>query len=163
MVGMDAFTDRLNPDMCIVTATAGNERAGCLVGFASQCSIRPARFMVWLSKVNRTYEVACDAEFLAVHLLTRDEHRLAELFGGETGHRVDKFARTTWIRGHGGAAVLRDACAWFVGRIERQCDGGDHVGFVLDPVQSGERGKADGRPILRLGDVRSLSPGHPVE
>ncbi|MFJ7073510.1 flavin reductase family protein [Streptomyces sp. NPDC098781] len=163
MVVMDAFTDRLNPDMYVVTATVGDERAGCLVGFASQCSIRPVRFMVWLSKVNRTYEVARDAEFLAVHLLTPDEHELAELFGGETGHRVDKFARASWVRGHGGAAVLRDACAWFVGRVEQQCEGGDHVGFVLDPVRSGERGKADGQPILRLGDVRSISPGHPVE
>ncbi|MFG1664952.1 flavin reductase family protein [Streptomyces sp. Y7] len=163
MAVMDAFTDRLNPDVYVVTATAGGERAGCLVGFASQCSIQPVRFMVWLSKVNRTYEVACEAEFLAVHLLTRDEHELAELFGGETGHQVDKFARAAWIRGRGGAALLRDACAWFVGRVERQVDGGDHVGFVLDPVESGERDRADGRPILRLGDVRSISPGHPVE
>lgn len=52
MVCMDAFIDRLNPDMYVVTATAGDERAGCLVGFASQCSIRPVRFVVWLSKVN---------------------------------------------------------------------------------------------------------------
>ncbi|MFF1320853.1 flavin reductase family protein [Streptomyces chartreusis] len=162
MVVMDAFTRRLNPDMYIVTATAGNERAGCLVGFASQSSIQPVRFTVWLSKVNRTYEVAREAEFLAVHLLTREQYELARLFGGETGHRVDKFARTAWIRENGGAAVLRDACAWFVGSIEQQFDGGDHVGFILDPVQSGERDKTDGQPILRLSDVRSINPGHPV-
>lgn len=30
----------------------GRERAGCLVGFASQCSLRPVRFAVWLSEAN---------------------------------------------------------------------------------------------------------------
>jgi flavin reductase (DIM6/NTAB) family NADH-FMN oxidoreductase RutF len=162
MVGMDAFIDRLNPDMYVVTATAGDERAGCLVGFASQCSIRPVRFVVWLSKVNRTYEVARAADFLAVHLLTREQRELAHLFGGETGHRVDKFARTAWTRGFGGAAVLQDACAWFVGRIQQRIDGGDHMGFVLSPEQCGESEKADGRPLLRLADALFIDPGHPA-
>ncbi|MFI9150371.1 flavin reductase family protein [Streptomyces sp. NPDC053367] len=163
MVGMDAFIGRLNPDMYVVTATAGDERAGCLVGFASQCSLRPLRFVVWLSKVNRTYEVACAADFLAVHVLTRRQHELAALFGGETGHSVDKFARVDWTVAHGGAAVLRDACAWFVGRIEQRIDGGDHVGFVLSPAQSGQDEKADGGPLLRLADALSIEPGHPVD
>ncbi|CAL9642977.1 flavin reductase family protein [Streptomyces sp. enrichment culture] len=159
---MDAFTDRLDPDMYVVTATAGEERAGCLVGFASQCSIRPVRFVVWLSKVNRTYEVARGADFLAVHLLAREQRELAELFGGETGHRVDKFARAAWARGYGGAAVLQDACAWFVGRVLQQVDGGDHVGFVLSPEQCGEQPGTDGRPLLRLADAVSIEPGHPA-
>jgi flavin reductase (DIM6/NTAB) family NADH-FMN oxidoreductase RutF len=160
---MDAFIDRLDPDMYVVTAVAGDERAGCLVGFASQCSIRPVRFVVWLSKANRTYEVARGAEFLAVHLLAREQQELAALFGGETGHQVDKFARTGWAPGYGGAAVLRDACAWFVGRIEQRIDGGDHVGFVLTPEQSGgEDEEGDGRALLRLSDALSIEPGHPA-
>lgn len=39
----------LDHPMYVVTAEADGERAGCLVGYASQCSIQPARFMVWLS------------------------------------------------------------------------------------------------------------------
>ncbi|MCZ9345338.1 flavin reductase family protein, partial [Streptomyces sp. TRM76130] len=61
MVDMDVFLGRLDPEMCVVTAAAGRERAGCLAGFASQCSLRPARFAVWLSEANRTYEVARSA------------------------------------------------------------------------------------------------------
>ncbi|MFH0177998.1 flavin reductase family protein [Streptomyces cacaoi] len=163
MTDMDAFIDRLNPDMCVVTAEAGGERAGCLVGFASQCSMRPVRFVVWLSKVNRTYGVACAAEFLAVHLLTPEQFELAALFGGETGDRVDKFTRTGWTEGYGGAVVLQDADAWFVGRVEQRIDAGDHVGFVLDPVRSGAQDKPDGRPLLRLADAVAIEPGHPVD
>ncbi|MCX4878455.1 flavin reductase family protein [Streptomyces sp. NBC_00847] len=159
MTDVDAFTSRLNPDMCVVTAATDAERSGCLVGFASQCSIRPVRFVVWLSKANHTYPVACAADCLAVHLLTRDQHELAALFGGRTGDSVDKFARVPWKPGHGGSAVLEDAAAWFVGTVDRRVDGGDHVGFVLAPVEWG--GRAEG-PLLRLDDVLDISPGHPA-
>jgi flavin reductase (DIM6/NTAB) family NADH-FMN oxidoreductase RutF len=157
---IDAFLDRLNPEMCVVTAAAGEERAGCLVGFSAQCSMRPVRYVVWLSKLNRTYEVARAADRLTVHLLTRGRHDLAELFGGESGDEVDKFTRVRWRREDDGAVVLEDAAAWFVGTVATRVDGGDHVGFVLDPVRSG--GQADG-PLLRLRDALDISPGHPVD
>ncbi|MEW2286056.1 flavin reductase family protein [Streptomyces sp. NPDC047841] len=157
---LDGFFDRLDPDMCVVTAAASGRRAGCLVGFASQCSIRPPRFTVWLSKVNHTYRVARDARFLAVHLLTRDQRDLAELLGGETGDEVDKFARLTWREGPGGTPVLEDTAAWFVGAVLRRTDGGDHVGFLLDPVESGEG--RDGS-LLRLSDAVTIDAGHPAD
>ena len=160
MADVNAFFDRLDPDMCVVTAVAGGERAGCLVGFASQCSIHPPRYTVWLSKENHTYRVARAAHCLAVHLLTRDQRELAERFGGETGDEVDKFAHLEWSEGHAGAAVLTDAAAWFVGTILHRTDGGDHVGFVLDPVQWGERSAG---PLLRLSDALPIDPGHPAD
>jgi len=159
----DVFTDRLDPDLCVVTAVAGGERAGCLVGFASQCSISPPRFVVWLSKENRTLRVAERADRLAVHLLTRRQRALAELFGGRTGDDgVDKFAhvRSTDLRD--GAVVLDDAAAWFVGRVVSRTDGGDHVGFVLDPLAFGGTG-APGEPSLRLSDALTIRPGHPAD
>lgn len=79
---LDGFTDALDYPVYVVTAVADAERAGCLVGFASQCSIDPPRFMVWLSKANRTYRVACRASHLGVHGLRGDQTEAAELFGG---------------------------------------------------------------------------------
>jgi flavin reductase (DIM6/NTAB) family NADH-FMN oxidoreductase RutF len=158
---IDAFLDRLNPEMCVVTAAVGEQRAGCLVGFSSQCSMRPVRYVVWLSKLNRTYEVARAADRLTVHLLTRGRHDLAALFGGESGDEVDKFTRVRWRREDDGAVVLEDAAAWFVGTVRTRVDGGDHVGFVLEPVRSG--GHAEEGPLLRLRDALDISPGHPVD
>ncbi|WP_217251355.1 flavin reductase family protein [Streptomyces sp. AC602_WCS936] len=162
MAGMDVFIDRLDPDMCVVTAAAGGERAGCLVGFSCQCSLDPVRYAVWLSEVNRTFRVAHSADVLAVHLLARDQHGTAELFGGRTGDEVDKFRRVRWRTGHGGAVVLEDAEAWFVGRVVERVPGGDHVGFVLDPVEWGGREKSDG-PLLRISDAADIAAGHPVD
>ncbi|MEV4339701.1 flavin reductase family protein [Streptomyces sp. NPDC049590] len=145
--------------MCVVTAVAGGERAGCLVGFASQCSIRPPRFVVWLSKANHTYRVARAARHLTVHLLTRDQRDLAERFGGQTGDETDKFAGLAWREEPAGAVVLDAAAAWFTGTVLHRVDGGDHVGHVLEPVRWGE-----GRPgpLLRLSDAAAIEAGHPA-
>jgi flavin reductase (DIM6/NTAB) family NADH-FMN oxidoreductase RutF len=75
--------------MFIVTARAGDEPLGCLVGFATQTSIDPPRFAVCLSHNNRTYRHARDAEHLGVHCVPEHATELAELFGGETGDEVD--------------------------------------------------------------------------
>lgn len=161
MTDLDPFTDALNYPMYVVTAEADGERAGCLVGFGSQCSIEPVRFMMWLSKANRTYRVAVHAERLAVHLLAQDQEHLARLFGGETGDRTDKFARTGWHPGPGGAPVLDEAPAWFVGRVESRIDGGDHVGFLLAP--EAVRSAADkGLRPFSLADSHGITPGHPA-
>ncbi|MFD9453961.1 flavin reductase family protein [Streptomyces sp. NPDC059985] len=158
---LDAFAVVLDGPVYVVTAAAGGERSGCLVGFASQCSIRPPRFMVWLSTLNHTFRVARGASHLAVHVLDHDQRALAELFGGETGDRVDKFARVDWRPSADGSPLLTDACGWFVGRIESRLDGGDHVGFLLSPTEV----SPPTRPapvLLRHGDVRDIDPGHPA-
>ncbi|HEX8931084.1 MAG TPA: flavin reductase, partial [Actinomycetota bacterium] len=43
---LDRLVDRLDYPMLIVTAETDGERAGCLVGFATQCSIEPPRFLL---------------------------------------------------------------------------------------------------------------------
>ena len=134
----------LDYPMFIVTARAGDERAGCLIGFATQASINPPRFLAGLSEKNRTYRIARDAAHLAVHLVPAEAEQLAELFGGETGDEVDKFARTAWHDGPEGVPIL-DACEnWFVGGVLGRSDFGDHVGFLLEPVAArhGTRGRA---------------------
>src|SRR3977135_3821848 len=74
----------------VVTTRVDDEWAGCLVGFTSQVSIRPPRFLVGLSKRNHTYRVAEGATHLAVQLIERRHSELARLFGGGTGGAVEK-------------------------------------------------------------------------
>ncbi|MFI6048785.1 flavin reductase family protein [Streptomyces violascens] len=163
MSAVQEFLDRLDYPMYVVTAVAGEERAGCLVGFASQCSMVPVRFMVWLSTANRTYRVACSADFLAVHLLGRAQYDLAAHFGGLTGDEVDKFADVAWRAGPAGTVLLDAAPDWFVGRVERRTDGGDHVGFLLSPLEAAAPAprSPDWQPF-RLSDSEGIEAGHPV-
>ena len=126
----------LDYPMFIVTVASRGDRAGCLVGFATQCSIDPPRFLVCISDKNRTFRVARDAEAMVVHLVPAEATELAELFGSETGDEVDKFERCAWSDGPAGTPVL-DACGnWFAGRIVERLDVGDHHAFVLDPFEA---------------------------
>ena len=97
----DSLVGDLDYPMFIVTATAGDDRAGCLIGFATQTSIDPQRFLVCLSRRNRTYRVARRTDLLGVHFVPSEAADLAELFGGATGDEVDKFAAAKRIEpGH---------------------------------------------------------------
>lgn len=163
--GFDPFVEGLDPPLFVVT-TAGpaaehgfGGRAGCLIGFATQSSIHPPRFLVCLSDQNRTYRVALTARLLAVHLLGAGQTGLAALFGGETGDDIDKFARCAWQPGPDGIPLLTEAPRRFVGDIVDHIDLGDHRGFLLAPRQV-SRDRAD-TPLL-LSDLPDLSPGHPA-
>lgn len=149
----------LDYPMFVVTACADGERSGCLVGFTTQTSIHPARFLVCISEKNHTYPVAIRSSVLAVHLLSRAEREkeLASLFGSETGDEVDKFARAEWREGPGGVPLLDGCPNRFVGRIVERIDFGDHVGMVLEPFFA----EAD-EDSAQLGFHRAkrIEPGH---
>lgn len=153
-----AGVSQIDYPMVVVTAAADGERSGCLVGFHTQCSIDPARFLVCLSTTNHTFAVAGRSDRLAVHFLDEDDHELSVLFGEQTGDEVDKFAVCDWQEAHG-APVLVATKAWFVGQVLDRVPFGDHVGHVLQPLD----GRASG-PLRQLGfqRVKTMKPGHPA-
>jgi flavin reductase (DIM6/NTAB) family NADH-FMN oxidoreductase RutF len=147
----------LDYPMFIVTATDGRERSGCLVGFATQCSIDPPRFLVCISDKNRTFRVAQGASVLVVHLVPAEAGELAELFGSETGDDVDKFSRCAWHPGPGDTPILDDCENWFAGRILSRTDVGDHRAFLLDPFDAHS---GTGERPFTFHRARRMEPGH---
>ncbi len=150
----------LDYPLFIVTAAEGERREGCVIGFATQCSFHPARFLACVSRENRTYRFALGVDVLAVHLVPRARAGLAELFGGETGDDIDKFARCAWHSGPRGLPILDDCPSWFAGAICERIDLGDHVGFLLEPL---EVQFAPGEEIVYFQAVKdAVEPGHPA-
>jgi flavin reductase (DIM6/NTAB) family NADH-FMN oxidoreductase RutF len=151
------FVAGLDFPMFVVTTSDGAQRAGCMVGFTTQASIDPPRFLVCLSVNNHTYQVAREAEVLAVHVLEPGQRDLAELFGGTSGDDVDKFRRCRWDEGPQRVPLLQDCPRRVVCRILEQHPFGDHVGFLLEPlgVAAGTKGQA-----LTFQEVRNVEPGH---
>ena len=156
-MSFDRLMGTLDYPMFIVTAAAGGERSGCLVGFATQASIHPPRFLVGLSDKNRTHRVALEADTLAVHFVASRQEALAELFGGQTGDEVDKFAQVDWRPGPGGAPVLADCPNWFAGRVLERTSFGDHTGFLLEPV---EVAVGPDQAEFTFHRARRIEPGH---
>jgi flavin reductase (DIM6/NTAB) family NADH-FMN oxidoreductase RutF len=148
----------LNYPVYIVTTTANDERDGCIIGFGTQSSVDPGRFLACLSRSNRTFRVAREASALAVHLVPRERTDLAELFGGETGDEVDKFSRCEWTAGPRGLPILLGCPSWFAGAIVSRHDLGDHEGYLLDPIAA----RSQPGKLLYFQDVKYISPGHPA-
>ena len=154
---LEWFGAKLNYPMFIVTATAGDERSGCLIGFATQCSVHPIRFAAFISNKNHTFGVASEATALAVHVVPPDAMDLAELFGGETGDEVDKFARCEWSPGPLGSPILDRCESWFEGPVVTTLDAGDHGCFIVAP-QHGR--SADEVIALSFDTAKAIEPGH---
>jgi flavin reductase (DIM6/NTAB) family NADH-FMN oxidoreductase RutF len=142
--------DELDYPMFIATVPGD----GCLVGFATQCSIDPLRLLVCLSDKNKTYRLAREATHLALHVVPQDRVDLAELFGGETADEIDKLAQVDWKAGPGGVPLIT-GCPYVVGPVVDRFEVGDHVAFVL--AVEVEEGAAN---PLRFEHARAIDPGH---
>ena len=144
--------------MFVVTTQADGHPAGCLVGFATQTSMSPPRFLVGLSRNNHTCRAAARSQHLAVLVLARRHIGLTHLFGGQTGDRVNKFDHCSWRTGPEGVPILDDAVAWFVGKTLKRIDLGDHIGYLLEPVTGAAAERSD--DLVSFSDVADLEPGH---
>ena len=156
MKSFERLVGRLDPPLFVVT-TGEPKRAGCLIGFATQTSIDPPRFLACISEKNRTFDAVRSADVVAVHFLGAEQRGIAELFGGETGDDVDKFEHCSWHPGPDGVPVLDDCAGWFAGRVLERLPLGDHVGLLLEPFESEDRG---GDPDLGFQDSKDIAPGH---
>ncbi len=153
----DRLMAQLDYSLFIVTTAADGERSGCLVGFASQVSIHPQRFLICISVKNHTFGVARRASVLAVHFVPEQAEQLAILFGGHTGDETDKFAHCDWREGPAGVPVLSSLEDWFAGQVLERMDFGDHAGFLLQPI-AGEAHRS-GSP-LTFRRAKWIEPGH---
>jgi flavin reductase (DIM6/NTAB) family NADH-FMN oxidoreductase RutF len=154
--GFARLVTALDYPLYVVTAAVESELTGCLIGFATQCSIHPPRFLACISKTNHTFQIAAQSAVLAVHIVDEKNKGIAELFGGQTGDAVNKFKGVNW---HivDGVPVL-DACArWFTASVIERIDLGDHVGHVLEPlcVQAGPDSSQ-----LTSQQARDIEAGH---
>jgi flavin reductase (DIM6/NTAB) family NADH-FMN oxidoreductase RutF len=146
----------LDYPLYVVTTAFEDEPTGCLIGFATQCSIHPPRFLACISKKNHTLLLARRATTLAVHIIEQKDKSIAELFGGETGDEVDKFSEVRWHFAHG--VPILDACErWFAGSVLEHIDLGDHVGFLLEPIDTGQSATSE---QLTFQKARDIEPGH---
>lgn len=139
---LDAISERLSYPMLAVAAAHAGERDACLVGFATQISIDPWRYLVGLSHRNRTFDLAAASSHLAVHFLSDDQHELARVLGSTSAHddpEKERFLADLWddaddTGDETAVSRLAPCRSWFVGRVVARHPCGDHWAFVLEPV-----------------------------
>jgi flavin reductase (DIM6/NTAB) family NADH-FMN oxidoreductase RutF len=145
--------------LVIVTAFDGLQVAGCLVSFHTHVSVVPHRYMVCLARTNHTFAVAQAAQHLGIHLLESHHKETARFFGALSGFTTQKFVRHPWRPWRDGTPILRGFGCWMVGAVRSTHELGDHVGFVVDIVDSQLEPVGD---VLTLQDLGAVTPGHPL-
>ena len=146
--------------MFVVTAAADGERAGCLVGFTTQTSIHPPRFLVCLSRKNHTYRVACRLGRPRACTSWRPGRRSSR--SCSVARPATRSTSSPAAGGGRGLAACRSSMTfpdWFAGRVLDRVDLGDHVGFLLAPID-GQAGRGP-RP-LTFHRARRIEAGHPA-
>lgn len=148
----------VNSALIVVTTSAEDVQAGCLVGYHSQSSIAPQHYCFWLSKANHTYRAGLLASHFAVHFLSSENRALAEWFATHSGQHTDKFADLEVETGEHGVPLLADCPnRMVVERIAVLDDGGDHVCVTSRVVSAESPGKFT---PLRIADIGKLAPAH---
>lgn len=155
---LDTIVACQNAPMMIVTTHHDGVDAGCLVGFHTQCGIDPFRWAVWISRANHTCEIVRHAETVAMHLPEGSDRSLAELFGGQTEHDVEKFERCSFTRRQG-VPVLDEIRTVLLCRVVEIADvDADHLCVVVEPESASS---SSGHHVpLRFVDVQDIDPGH---
>ncbi|MEZ5171684.1 MAG: flavin reductase family protein [Acidimicrobiia bacterium] len=154
----DLCGDLSYPMVAVSASSDDGERDACLVGFSTQISIQPWRYLVGLSVRNRTFQLAQRCPVVAVHFLQTGDLDLARLLGSASERDADngKSTRleTLWSEGPEGSALIDGCENWFVGRILARHPCGDHVAHVLEPVaqnvSSGPFEQLDGSAVMDL-------------
>jgi flavin reductase (DIM6/NTAB) family NADH-FMN oxidoreductase RutF len=159
-LGMKAYTGRVDYALHVVTSSsAEGEPSGCVVGFVTQCSIVPPRFLVCISKVNHTYFITESSDALALHLVGRNQLDVVSLFAEETGDSVDKFSQCLWHTGVTGSPVLSECAAWLECMIVDRWSVGDHQALLVRPVAGGP---GEAQHVVTVRNAPELQPGHPA-
>lgn len=147
-----------NSALVVVTTSANDVHAGCLVGYHSPSSIGPQHYCFWLSKANHSYRVGLLASHFVLHFLTKDDLEIARLFGARSGDTVDKFGEIdVELNAHGVPLITGCPNRMELERITILDDGGDHVCVTGRLTTADTTGKFT---PFRLSDAGNLAPAH---
>jgi len=149
--------DRLDRELWLITAQAGQRRGGLIATFVSRASLVPAlpRVTVGLAKHHHTWELIEASGAFALHLIGEDQLEWVWRFGLRSGRDCDKLEGLAARSGVTGSPILNDALAWLDCRVEARLDTGDRTLYLAEAVDAQN---VHSRPILTAKRLRELAP-----
>jgi flavin reductase (DIM6/NTAB) family NADH-FMN oxidoreductase RutF len=134
---MNAFSDifdRLDRELWLITAQAGERFSGMIATYVSSVSLVPSlpRVTIAVAKHHFTHELIEASGAFAMHLLDEQTIDWVWRFGIPSGRDADKFSGLEISRGAGGSPILRGASAWLDCRVEAHMDTGDRTVYLAE-------------------------------
>jgi flavin reductase (DIM6/NTAB) family NADH-FMN oxidoreductase RutF len=157
---MDAFSeifDRLDRELWLVTARAGERCSGLIATYISRVSLVPdlPRVTIAIAKHHFTHELIEASKAFCMHLLDEESIDWVWRFGIPSGREVDKLQGLATSTGASGSPILSGAPAWLDCRVEARMDTGDRTIFLAEVLDAGRARAKAKRGDLRSETVRS--------
>jgi flavin reductase (DIM6/NTAB) family NADH-FMN oxidoreductase RutF len=159
-VSVGAFSqifDRLDRELWIVTARAGERRSGLVAAYVSRVSLVPdlPRVTIAIAKHHFTHELIEASNAFCMQLVDEDTIDWVWRFGISSGRDVDKLRGLAHSMGVSGSPILSGAAAWVDCRVESRMDTGDRTVYLAKVVDSGTERTA---ALLTMKRLLELAP-----
>jgi flavin reductase (DIM6/NTAB) family NADH-FMN oxidoreductase RutF len=140
-MSLDAFgeiSDKLDRELWLITARAGNRRSGLIATYVSRASLVPSlpRMAVGLAKHHFTHELIQASGSFCMHLTDEQHIELVWRFGIRSGREIDKLQGLATFDSACGSPILKEAVAWVDCRVEAQMDTGDRTLFLAEVLDA---------------------------
>ena len=134
---IDQLLQRLDRELWIVTAQAGERRGGLLATFVAPASIVSSlpRMCVALSRQHHTWELVEASGAFGLHLVDRSQVDWVWHFGAQSGRDLDKLAELPHHPGKIGSPILKMAKGWLDCRVEARMETGDRTVYLAEVVE----------------------------
>jgi flavin reductase (DIM6/NTAB) family NADH-FMN oxidoreductase RutF len=152
-----ALFRRLDREVWVVTARAGEQRGGLIATFVNQASIVPElpRMIVGLARQHHTWRLIEASGAFALHLIGEADLEWVWRFGLRSGRDGDKLDGLATGVAASGAPILTEAPGWLDCRVEARMDTGDRTVYLAEVLDV----KAPGPlPLLTVSRLLPLIP-----
>jgi flavin reductase (DIM6/NTAB) family NADH-FMN oxidoreductase RutF/DNA-binding MarR family transcriptional regulator len=139
----------------VITAQAGDERAGVTANSFSSLSLEPPLIVWSINKQARSYPIFASATHFAVNILAADQIDVSRCFSTPS---ADRFTQVPWSPGATGAPVLGNVLAVLECQRHAMHEGGDHV-LMVGRVTRFSRFDKD--PLLFVQGRYGVAVDHP--
>ena len=122
---------QLASGVTLITAAHQDRRAGLTATAVCSVSADPPQLLACINRQAETHQMIAGSGAFAVNVLTRDQHRLAQIFAGAAGVYGDRrFAEAQWRTMVTGAPVLWPCVATFDCRLIELVPVASHSIFI---------------------------------
>jgi flavin reductase (DIM6/NTAB) family NADH-FMN oxidoreductase RutF len=152
-----ALFRRLDRELWLVTARAGERQGGLIATFVSQASIVPAlpRMILGVARQHHTWDLIEASGVFVLHLLDEAQLDWVWRFGLQSARDADKLAGLETRVGASGAPILSAAPGWLDCRVEARLDTGDRTIYLAEVLDAQAPGLS---PFLTVSRLRQLVP-----
>ena len=135
---VSSLFNKLDRELWLITAQAGDRRGGLIATFVSRASLIPSlpRMMLGLAKHHYTHELIETSGAFCMHLIGEEHLDWVWRFGLRSGREFDKLAGLVTQLGATGSPILMGVPAWLDCRVEMRMDTGDRTIYLAEIIDA---------------------------